>query len=111
MVGFGLVIWITWRHDRDKSHTGATRQASVKVDRIKHEKLQGLPWWLLVKDESANAGDMRLIPDPRRLHMLQLSLSSSTTEPLLLRPAMAITEARMPESSCSPTRKASTTRE
>ena len=111
MVGFGLVIWITWRHDRDKSHTGATRQASVKVDRIKHEKLQGLPWWLLVKDESANAGDMRLIPDPRRLHMLQLSLPSSTTEPLLLRPAMAITEARMPESSCSPTRKASTTRE
>ena len=105
------MIWITWRHDRGKGHTGATREASIEVDHSKHENYGGFPGGSVVKNKSANAGDMHLIPDPRTFHMPQLHPPSSTAEPLLLRPATATPEARTPKSSCSPPGKATATQE
>ena len=56
----------------------------------------GLPSGSMLKNPAANAGDMGLIPDPGRSHMLwgnkaragqRLSLRSRAGEPQLLKPA------------------------
>ena len=70
----------------------------------------GLPWWLSGKESPANAGDMGLISDPGRSHVLWsnqahvpqlLSLCSRAWELRLLSPLITSTEAYVPQSLCS----------
>ena len=66
---------------------------------------QGFPGGSVGKNPPANAGDMGLIPDPEKCHLLQsheahvpqlLSLRSGARDPQLLSSRAATTEAREP---------------
>ena len=73
------------------------------MDMIKN-KPRGFPSGSQLKNPSANAGDMGLIPGPGRPHMScreQVNPYTSTIEPVLLSPRILTTEAHVPRAHAS----------